>query len=62
MNCLVLLMICTILGMNSLVLLMTWKTLGCQLRVMVNMKDYGLWAQGFRSYEQQKAIDEMNYS
>ena len=29
---------------------------------MVDMNDYGLWAQGSRCYEQLKVVDDMNDS
>ena len=31
-----------------------------QFKVVVDMEDFGLWAQGSRSYEQLKFVDDMN--
>ena len=48
--------------MHNLRLSMTRKTLGHELRVVDDMKDFGSRAQGFRYYEQLKVVVDMNNS
>ena len=36
--------------------------MGCELRVVANMNNFGSWAQGFRCYDQHTVLDDMNDS
>ena len=41
---------------------MTWRTLGCELRIVANMNNFGSWTQGSKCYEQLIIMDDMNNS
>ena len=41
---------------------MTWRTPGCELRIVANMNNFRSWAQGSRYYDQLIIMDGMNDS